>query len=237
MRQQYNIHNAPHVDTIVSAQIPDPVAHPMLYATIKKCIMHGPCGPEHPNAPCMVNGKCSKHLPKDFCAKTHLGHLDPTEEDVFNYGLHLIQNILMESGKILDNSPDMPLPQQNWDILVANHLLQEQLAYDSQAMTYFDNDHYSHFNPEQKLIFDEVVKSAKNHKGNIFFLHSAGGCGETYICSTMAAAIHADGKVALCIASSAIAALLLHGGQTLHSHFKIPIPINDTSICNITKGD
>src|SRR5882762_1972800 len=42
-RQQYKIHDAPHVDTIVSVQIPDPVAHPMLYATITKCMMHGPC--------------------------------------------------------------------------------------------------------------------------------------------------------------------------------------------------
>jgi hypothetical protein len=107
---------------------------------------------------------------------TTQGHLNPTEEDVFDYGLHLIQNILMKSGKLLDNYPDMPLPQQNWDILVANHLLQEQLAYEPQDMTHFVDDHYPHFNAEQKLTFDEVVDSAKNDKGNLFFLHSAGGC-------------------------------------------------------------
>ena len=33
------------------------------------------------------------------------------------------------------------------------------------------------------------------------------------------------------------AALLLHGGQTAHSCFKIPIPIDDTSTCNMAKGD
>ena len=73
LKQQYKIHDANHVNLIVSAQIPDSVTHPFLYSTVTKCMMHGPCGPEFPNAPCMVNGKCSKHYPKDFCAKTHLG--------------------------------------------------------------------------------------------------------------------------------------------------------------------
>src|SRR6202042_753722 len=50
-------------------------------------------------------------------------------------------------------------------------------------------------------------------------------------------AIRAQGKVALCVASSAIAALLLDGGRTAHSRFKIPIPIDETSTCNIAKED
>ena len=61
----------------------------------------------------------------------------------------------------------------------------------------------------QKLAFDKVVDSAKNIKGKIFFLHSAGGCGKTHVSNTIAAAIHADGDVTLCVASLAIAALLL----------------------------
>ena len=73
LKQQYKICDADHVNLIVSAQIPDPVAHLLLYATVTKYMMHGPCGPEFPNPPCIVNGKCSKHYSKDFCAETHLG--------------------------------------------------------------------------------------------------------------------------------------------------------------------
>ena len=99
------------------------------------------------------------------------------------------------------------------------------------------NKNYPHFNPKQKLAFDKVVDFAKNNKGKIFFLHSAGGCGKTHVSNTIAAAIHADGDVTLYVASSAIAALLLQADQTAHSCFKIPIPIDDSSTCNIKRDD
>jgi hypothetical protein len=98
-------------------------------------------------------------------------------------------------------------------------------------------DLYPRFNPEQKDAFDEVMDSVNNNKGNLFFLLSAGGGGKTHVCNTIAAAVRAQGKVALCVASSAIAALLLDGGRTAHSRFKIPIPIDESSTCNISKTD
>jgi hypothetical protein len=60
------IHDADQVDSIVSAEIPDPELHPLLYETVTTCMLHGPCGDERPNAPCMVNGQCSKRYPKSL---------------------------------------------------------------------------------------------------------------------------------------------------------------------------
>jgi hypothetical protein len=39
----------------------------------------------------------------------------------------------------------------------------------------------------------------------------------------------------LCVAPSEVAALLLKGGCTTHSCFKIPIPCHESSICSIPK--
>ena len=55
------------------------LTHCSMYAIVTKCMMYGPCGPEFPNAPCIVNRKCRKCYPKDFCAETHLGKDDYSE--------------------------------------------------------------------------------------------------------------------------------------------------------------
>ncbi len=44
------------------------------------------------------------------------------------------------------------------------------------------------------------------------------------------------GSPVLCVAFSAIAVLLLDGGRTAHSHFKIPIPVFETSFCGISRN-
>ena len=71
--QQDKIRNPKDVDDIVSAQIPDPVAHPLLYDSVTKHMVHGPCGPGHESAPCMVDKACSKQYPKEFQPETLFG--------------------------------------------------------------------------------------------------------------------------------------------------------------------
>jgi hypothetical protein len=73
LRHMYKIHHPEEVDALVSAQLPDPVTHPLLYETITKTMLHGPCGPQFPNSPCMVNGKCSKNYSRDFAEETRFG--------------------------------------------------------------------------------------------------------------------------------------------------------------------
>ena len=57
-------------DNIVSAEIPDKDTQPKLFRTVTRNMIHGPCGDENPKSPCMVDGKCSKHFPRDFVATT-----------------------------------------------------------------------------------------------------------------------------------------------------------------------
>ena len=81
------------------------------------------------------------------------------------------------------------------------------------------------------------MDSVLNSHGSCFFLHSVGGCGKTYLAKLIAAGIHARDKIVLCTASTGLPALLLPGGRTAHSWFKIPIPCYKQSTCNIKKDD
>jgi PIF1-like helicase/Helitron helicase-like domain at N-terminus len=166
---------------------------------------------------------------------THLNHPDPTEEQIFDYGLYLIDCILSKMGKRLSDFPPMPLPQHQWQAL-GNLLLQEELDYDVYDLTLDVEVRYASFNEEQKLAYDAVMASVDGDQGKSFFLHSAGGGGKTYVCNTIAAAVRSKGKVALCVASSGIASLLLDGGRTAHSRFKIPISLHETSTCNLKQN-
>jgi ATP-dependent DNA helicase PIF1 len=59
----------------VSAEIPDPLNSLTedLHATVIRHMVHGPCGSANTKSPCMLNGKCTKRYPKDFCAQTRVG--------------------------------------------------------------------------------------------------------------------------------------------------------------------
>ena len=130
----------------------------------------------------------------------------------------------------------MPQIIGNWGVVAeGNRLINDQLNYNREELAARVTVNTAQFNDAQRGIYDAVLESVNNNNGKTFFLHSAGGCGKTFVCNTIAAAVRAQGKIALCVASSGIASLLLEGGRTAHSTFKIPLQVNDTSFCNITR--
>ena len=164
----------------------------------------------------------------------------PSPELIYDYGLFLIDQQLMKSEKRLSEYEGMPLPTfREWGQLAPNFLLHEQLNYDQLELATKVQDRLETFNPEQRAVFDAAMQSYDQNLGKVLFIHSAGGGGKTWVCNTIAAAVrsgqHEDRRVALCVASSGIASLLLDGGRTAHSRFKIPIPIHESDGCRIKK--
>lgn len=80
------------------------------------------------------------------------------------------------------------------------------------------------------------MKAVMDQQGGVFFLYGYGGTGKTFMWKTLAAALRSQKHIVLTVASSAIASLLLPGGRTAHSKFKIPVPSLDNSTCNIYQG-
>jgi hypothetical protein len=66
-----------------------------------------------------------------------------------------------------------------------------------------------------------------------FFVDGIGGAGKTMVYNLLLDHVRSQGHIALAVASSGIAALLLDGGCTGHSRFQIPVNIMADSTCNI----
>jgi PIF1-like helicase len=84
-------------------------------------------------------------------------------------------------------------------------------------------------NTDQKKIFDDVIEAIENDNGKVFFIDGPGGTEKTFVYNTLLSYVRSTGNIALAVASSGIAALLLDGGRTAHSRFKIPLNINESS--------
>lgn len=67
--------DAADLDKYISAEIPDPVTHPLAYETVKNLMIHGPCRVRNKNSPCMSDDKtkCTKFYPKDFVEESTYG--------------------------------------------------------------------------------------------------------------------------------------------------------------------
>jgi hypothetical protein len=163
--------------------------------------------------------------------------VEPSEEEIQDYGLYLIDQILIQAGKSLRDWDSLPQVVGDWGALLRNlnPLITEQRDYDLQDQAGLAVQHISTLNPDQRSAFDKISSAVVNRTGEIFFLHGAGGTGKTYVYNTLCYDLRSDGKIVLCVASSGIAALLLKGGRTVHLRFKVPIPIHEFSFCNIPK--
>lgn len=90
-------------DHVVCAELPDKDAEPELFVIVSQHMMHGPCGPMHPECACMDKGVCSKHYPRDFC--------EHTTENEDGYPLYRRRNdgrSVQKKGVPLDNRSVVP---------------------------------------------------------------------------------------------------------------------------------
>ena len=95
--------------------------------------------------------------------------------------------------------------------------------------------HLPRLNAEQAHAYNQIIASVDAHDGSLFFLNGPGGTGKTFVYNVVCHKVRSEGLIALCVASSGIAALLLRGGRTSHSMFKIPIELSENSTCAIPK--
>ena len=188
-----------------------------------------------PARPVQLWNNFREHICDDLCAHIRSsGWQDPQDEDIFDYGLWLLNTILLKHGKDLAGI-QMPLPDCDWSGQAGNTLISEQLNYDWDQERIFTKQCIPQLNPEQRHAHDRIISSIETCAGQVFFLSGPGGTGKTFVYNTVCNTIRSKGWIVLCVVSSGIAALLLRGGRTAHSMFKIPLRPNNNSYCPIEK--
>ena len=89
-------------------------------------------------------------------------------------------------------------------------------------------------NPGQKAAFENIDSSVKHELGGAFYLNAPAGTGKTFTATALLKAARGRGQIALGMASSGIAALLMPKAATAHSTMKIPIQnLTRDSLLNI----
>ncbi|XP_074278222.1 uncharacterized protein LOC141601816 [Silene latifolia] len=103
LHQDDKIKNPQDIDKFIAAEIPDKESEPLLYRVVTQHMMHGPCGRDFIQSPCMTNGKCSKYFPKEFSDHTSV------DKDGFPvYRRRDDGRCVRKKGKLLDNRNVVP---------------------------------------------------------------------------------------------------------------------------------
>nr|XP_017237579.1 PREDICTED: uncharacterized protein LOC108210701 [Daucus carota subsp. sativus] len=159
-----------------------------------------------------------------------------SEEEIQFWALSELEQILNCIGKSLRSYSDMPFPPAEFLCGISNTLIAEERSYDIQTMIAEHQQLHSTLNRDQTVVYNSIIESVHNKSGKFFFVHGSGGCGKTFLWRTIISKLRSERKIVLPVASSGIAAVLMPGGRTAHSRFKIPLDVDEHSSCGVKMG-
>src|SRR6266498_2491801 len=158
-----------------------------------------------------------------------------TDIELRDHLLDDISTLFIKSGS---NIRDFNLPQKSGSSnhSYGNRLIEEEMHYDVDDLFNESETSVSKLNDEQLYAFNCIVNDVLSNSHAFFFISGYGGTGKTFLWNTIVAHLRAQKKIILTVASSGVASLLLPGGRTTHSRFKIPCDLDDGAICDIKRG-
>ena len=144
-------------------------------------------------------------------------------------------DLLQDMGSSMAQFPDLPQPDLSQNIIITEtrafrrerYSENEQLENLNKLMPNLAN------NVDQFNIFQQIKKAIDNNLAQQFVLNAPGGCGKTFVFDCISNYVRSKGHIAICCASTGIAAWNLEGGRTAHSTFKIPINADKDSTSGI----
>lgn len=164
---------------------------------------------------------------------------------VINYGLYLMQNLVIDMGTDLkgvglpmfDHVVLSKLPHGVYNQPIDLHeqkeksltIVQEQLPMLNSAQ----RDFYDFVTKGVNLSLMDRSASSQF----LTFLDGPGGTGKTFLLNFIIHSYISQSKVVIAASSAGVSALLLHNGSTAHSAFGIPLSVDDSSVCSLSGRD
>lgn len=128
---------------------------------------------------------------------------------------------------------DLPIIDiQFGDVMETPSIIQDEISVDVPT----DNlNSISKLNDHQRRAYDIIIGTTHRKENAVCFIDGPGGTGKTFLYRAILATLRNDGCITVATATSGIAATMLPGGRTAHSRFKIPIHLDSSSMCLISK--
>nr|XP_048318610.1 uncharacterized protein LOC125418353 [Ziziphus jujuba var. spinosa] len=104
----------------------------------------------------------------------HHQDLHLTDEEIKNYTLIEIEEILRSNGKSLRDFPMMHFPGTIDVFCRQNRLIQDELRYDRIALAEDHNKFVSNLTAEQKSVYETIMGAVEGVKPSIFFMYGYG---------------------------------------------------------------
>ncbi|GBM11546.1 hypothetical protein AVEN_240680-1 [Araneus ventricosus] len=175
---------------------------------------------------CYCNPTNVPSLCDKFKVEMSLGFIrNHTEEPAFNFSLHKINSTLKQRG-LFCSSFHLPVPTGDaFEAPLYNKLEEQEDA----------KRRIASLNKQQLHAFNEITGAIynRNDKSRYFYLDGPGGCGKTYLYSTLLSFVRGKGHVCLAFATTGIAVTLLKDGRTVHSGFKLSVSVLETSVSSM----
>ncbi|GJY24699.1 ATP-dependent DNA helicase PIF1-like protein [Tanacetum coccineum] len=149
--------------------------------------------------------------------------LNLSDEQVRNYCLLEIQDLLNTHGKSLSDFKDLPQSDPNLLTNLDNRLLKEALSFDANKSKVEHEKLHSMLNHEQRLIYEQIIESVHNDKGQFCFIHGPEGIGKTFLYKTIIARLRSEQMTVHCVTVTT-------------SRFVIPLELMENSTCGIKQG-
>nr|XP_043619723.1 uncharacterized protein LOC122591524 [Erigeron canadensis] len=129
-------------------------------------------------------------------------NLHLSNEQIKNYCLVEIHEILQRNGKSLDDFSDIPKPDETLLTAMDNRLIREELNY-NQSQEALEHEQLFHkLNPDQMTIYENVIASVLKERGGFYFVYGPGDTGKTFLYKTILSRLRSEGTIALAVAYS-----------------------------------